>query len=299
VGTTNNALIIKYNSNLQVQWATRIDAPFIGLTTSASQSIITTDSLNNIYVSGRYTNASNVPLTINSYRELNTSVSPPTVEVSIFGQLSIPSGAAPNESVYLVKYNSNGIVQWATSILNTNRGSNTLTRPIIVDSQNNVYISGSYEGTGTFPNEIITINNYSSVNPGSPPTIDVSTYATLANSDTSDSFLIKYSQTPILQEIPLPVNNQSNPYLPPFDTYYAMKNPSANCRICPDQNQKHYVKECNTRFPNANNGVNAVFNPSNNVTTLDPVTKTFVTSTQYINGIQVLQPTEEGCILEQ
>jgi hypothetical protein len=57
----------------------------------------------------------------------------------------------------------------------------------------------------------------------------------------------------------LPINNQSNPYLPPFDTYYRFKNPIAQCTApIPDQNQKHFVKQCHTRFPNANNGVNVL-----------------------------------------
>ena len=97
----------------------------------------------------------------------------------------------------------------------------------------------------------------------------------------------------------LPVNNQSNPYLPPFDTYYRFKNADAQCKNCPDQNQKHFVKVCHSRFPNANNGENAVFDPSNNVTTLDPVTKQFRTTTLYSNGVQVLQPTMDGCVLQQ
>ena len=55
------------------------------------------------------------------------------------------------------------------------------------------------------------------------------------------------------------INNQSNPYLPPFDTYYRFKNPIAQCTApIPDQNQKHFVKQCHTRFPNANNGVNVL-----------------------------------------
>jgi len=57
----------------------------------------------------------------------------------------------------------------------------------------------------------------------------------------------------------VPVNNQSNPYLPPFDTYYRFKNPIAQCgKPIQDQNQKHFVKQCHTRFPNANNGVNVL-----------------------------------------
>lgn len=56
-------------------------------------------------------------------------------------------------------------------------------------------------------------------------------------------------------DTPFPINNQSNPYLPPFDTYYRFKNPLGQCNNMPDQNQKHFVKECHTRFPDANNGV--------------------------------------------
>lgn len=40
------------------------------------------------------------------------------------------------------------------------------------------------------------------------------------------------------------INNQdSNPYLPPFDTYYQFKN-KLNTLPMPDQNQKHFVKKC-------------------------------------------------------
>jgi hypothetical protein len=93
---------------------------------------------------------------------------------------------------------------------------------------------------------------------------------------------------------PLPVNNQSNPYLPAFDTYYAMKNPSALCKYpIQDQNQQHFVKQCHSRFPNANNGVNAVFNPSDNVTRMNPDTKQFYT-------YPTTNPdTCDGCILQQ
>jgi hypothetical protein len=42
----------------------------------------------------------------------------------------------------------------------------------------------------------------------------------------------------------VPVNNNLNPYLPQFDTYYAMKHPECNFRV-QDQNQKHFVKKCN------------------------------------------------------
>ncbi len=73
-----------------------------------------------------------------------------------------------------------------------------------------------------------------------------------------------------------------------------MKNPSAMCKYpIQDQNQKHFVKQCHSRFPNDNNGVNAVFNPCDNVTRMDPDTKQFYT-------YPTTNPdTCDGCILEQ
>lgn len=97
----------------------------------------------------------------------------------------------------------------------------------------------------------------------------------------------------------LATNNQSNPYLPPFDTYYRFKNPSAQCKNCPDQNQKYFVKECHTRFPNANNGENVVFDITTNTTYLDPITKKFETWPYFVEGTTTqIPPTSDGCILQ-
>lgn len=90
----------------------------------------------------------------------------------------------------------------------------------------------------------------------------------------------------------LAINNQSNPYLPPFDTYYRFKNRECNFPV-QDQNEKHFVKQCHTRFPNANNGVNVVFDPNDSTTILDPITKKFITTPN------APPPTDDGCILQQ
>ena len=98
----------------------------------------------------------------------------------------------------------------------------------------------------------------------------------------------------------LPVNNQSNPYLPPFDTYYRFKNPSAlNTGPIPDQNQKHFVKECHTRFPNANNGENVLANPCDNTLYLNPITQAFETNPYFARGTTnvPIPPTCDGCVL--
>lgn len=49
----------------------------------------------------------------------------------------------------------------------------------------------------------------------------------------------------------LTTNNQSNPYLPPFDTYYRFKNKMITQPV-PDQNRKHFVKQCHSRFLDRN-----------------------------------------------
>ena len=93
----------------------------------------------------------------------------------------------------------------------------------------------------------------------------------------------------------LPINNQSNPYLPPFDTYYAMKNPNCNFPT-PDQNQKHFVKQCHTRFPDANNGVNVLCTDCTTPPYLNNgiiITAPYSTSTG-----QYIPPTCDGCIIE-
>ena len=98
-----------------------------------------------------------------------------------------------------------------------------------------------------------------------------------------------------------PINNQSNPYLPAFDTYYKFKNPSAlNTGPVPDQNQKHFVKECHTRFPNANNGVNVVAKPCDNTMYLNPITQAFETKPYFVEGTTNTQipPTCDGCVLQ-
>jgi hypothetical protein len=101
----------------------------------------------------------------------------------------------------------------------------------------------------------------------------------------------------------VPINNNLNPYLPPFDTYYSMKNPQCNFPV-QDQNQKHFVKECHSRFPNANNGENAVSKPCDNTLYLDPITKQFVTKPYFTENntsgqVNVIPPTCDGCVLEQ
>lgn len=56
-------------------------------------------------------------------------------------------------------------------------------------------------------------------------------------------------------------NNNTNPYLPSFDTFYKYKNPPVPSQ---DQNLKHFVMKCHSRFPNAKNGASLCTDCNNN-----------------------------------
>jgi hypothetical protein len=93
----------------------------------------------------------------------------------------------------------------------------------------------------------------------------------------------------------IPINNQSNPYLPAFDTYYSMKNPACQFPM-PDQNQKHFVKQCHTRFPDANNGVNVL---CTDCTTPPYLNNGIIITAPYSTPTgQYIPPTCDGCIIE-
>ena len=110
--------------------------------------------------------------------------------------------------------------------------------------------------------------------------------------------IVPGNSTSTINTYNIPINNQSNPYLPAFDTYYSMKNPACQFPM-PDQNQKHFVKQCHTRFPDANNGVNVLCTDCttppylyNGSTITAPYYTTYSTLKVYI------PPTCDGCILE-
>lgn len=85
---------------------------------------VTTDSNNNVYVTG-YFYAPTIYFTAND---------------------SIKKTEGSSSDVFLVKYSSNGDFQWAKS----GAGTYSLAKSVTCDSQNNVIISGSYNGMITF-----------------------------------------------------------------------------------------------------------------------------------------------------
>jgi len=117
---STDAFIAKYNSNGECQWATRIGGTGIDTTTTTLL-----DSANNIYIYGRCGSSSLIFY---------------NADTSQFKTL-------PFGSLFLAKYNTNGMCQWATRIGTTSRSVN-----MILDSANNVYISAYYTASVTFYN---------------------------------------------------------------------------------------------------------------------------------------------------
>lgn len=145
----NDVFVVKYDGSGLVQWAARIAGSGEDIGTD-----IVTDSSGNIYVTGYYASS---PVTI--YNANNTT----------FGTLV---NTALRDG-FIVKYNTNGIVQWTTRI----GGSSTeYVNGISVDSSGNIYAIGFY-GAGTIYNA------------------DGTTFGTLANSGGGDVFVVKYNSS--------------------------------------------------------------------------------------------------------
>jgi hypothetical protein len=162
-----DAFIAKYNSSGQVLWATNV-----GGAGSDSGFGISTDSLNNIYVTGNY--ASN-PVIFNSY----STISSGAIVVSSFGTLST-SGLI---DAFVAKYNSSGQVLWATNVGGAGSDSGF---GISTDSLNNIYVTGQYSTTS------VIFNSYSTISSGA---IVVSSFGTLSTSGGNDAFVAKYNSS--------------------------------------------------------------------------------------------------------
>ena len=129
----------------------------IGGTGSDTGNGISVDVSGNVYVTGHYLSS---PVTIYN------------ADTTTFGTLA-NSGA---DDAYIVKYNTSGTAQWATHIGGT---SSDLGHAISVDVSGNVYVTGSYLSSP------LTIYNAGG-----------STFGTLANSGSTDAFIVKYASLP-------------------------------------------------------------------------------------------------------
>jgi len=153
---TVGLFVAKYNLSGTPQWAQRILGSTVYPTTSR------VDSSGNLYVSGYYID--------NTFTIYNTTG-------STFTQLT----AQGNRDVFIVKYNTSGTPQWVRKI-----ASSSLEHPVTLqlDSLNNLYVVGFYQGSLTMYN-----------------TDNSSIFATLTNAGSNDIFIAKYNSSGVPQWI--------------------------------------------------------------------------------------------------
>ena len=147
-GGTNDAFIVKYNTSGLAQWSTTIR----GITDDRGFAI-RTDSTG-VYVTGQYTSSEVVTL--------NNGITLPV--------------SAGGTDAFIVKYNTSGLAQWATTVAGT---GNDRGLGIATDSTG-VYVSGSYISSG-----VVTLNNGITL----PP----------SNAGLIDAFIVKYNTSGLAQ----------------------------------------------------------------------------------------------------
>ena len=156
-GTTlpNSAFVVKYNSNGFVEWVARIVGTGYG---------ITTDSSGNVYVTGQST-AGGAVTAFNS-------------DGTAFG--TTLSNAGSND-VFIVKYNSDGFVQWVARVAST---AQDIGYGIVTDSGGNVYVTGQ----GGADVSLTAFNS------------DGTAFGTTVSSaGSNDAFLVKYDTNGVVQ----------------------------------------------------------------------------------------------------
>ena len=156
-GQSGDVFLVKYNTGGFLQWATRLGGSVVD--TYVDNGILL-DSNRNIYMTGYYASS---PLNI--YNQDNS-----TNVVS-----SLPNSGS--NDTFLVKYNMDGFLQWATHIGGT---ANDLPVGLQLDSSSNIYLSGSYTS-----NSLQIYNQDNSTN----------WVKTLPSDTSGNTFLVKYDTT--------------------------------------------------------------------------------------------------------
>ena len=193
VGSNRNLYVVKYDPQGTVLWARRAGDAGPGSGYSATSLSVTTDALGDVYVVGDYTgritfgsttlvstgfginafvakySANGTPLWAQTVSG-NQGADNYTVAVDgagnvlvggsyygtiSFGTLSLTSLSPMDGDVFLAKYNSQGVIQWARSI---GGSSDDYVSSVCSDTQGNVYISGSFASYATFGTQSVVSN---------------------------------------------------------------------------------------------------------------------------------------------
>ena len=122
--TATSAFILKYDPNGIVQWGVRIS---VSLFTEVTLAL---DSSGNIFIGTGY-----------------RATTPTFFSTDGVTSITLPAGVGSNESCF-GKYNSSGIIQWASRISGSTGNQNEIITAIAVDPDGNLYVN-SYNGSST------------------------------------------------------------------------------------------------------------------------------------------------------
>ncbi len=163
-----DAYFVKYDNFGKAIWATNIS----GTIADVQGLGIACDLLGNIYATGMYIST----IKLNNYEGVTNG----NIITSTIGTLS---SVSDNYDSFVIKYNPNGKIMWATSI---NGGDVEIGTKVSADANGNVY------ATGYFTNSAM-INNYVATGDGH---VLLSPFGTLQSSrggNGSDAYIVKYN----------------------------------------------------------------------------------------------------------
>ena len=165
-GANYDSFVIKYNPGGAVMWATTLS----GVDTEIG-SKVSADADGNVYATGYFTHAAQV----NSYNGIIGGAP----SMSSFGTLG---GDGNGSDAYIVKYNTDGGVLWATTIGKAGFDKGT---GIATDYFGNIYATGNFTGS-------ISINDFSTVSSGQ---ILTSSFGVLSGKGQQDTYIVRYNST--------------------------------------------------------------------------------------------------------
>ena len=162
--TGTNVYLIKYTPGGTAEWALNLEG---------NGETVAVDSDGNVYVSG-------------SYNSSSTNVDVPSTDGNpLIGKL-VPTTRV---ATFLIKYDNAGVAQWATHLDGTDSyNGDDIGRNLAIDSDSNVYLTGSYNGYFGF-------NAYSYANSAD----DTSPNLQLPIANNNSAFLVKYNSSGTVQ----------------------------------------------------------------------------------------------------
>jgi hypothetical protein len=179
VPTNSGAVfLVKYDTNGQAQWATKLDS----VSAYDEGLSIAVDSAANVYITGYY-GSQTVLGDLVVYTVINTAT---PINITSYGTLANTLGSG--QAAFVAKYNTDGVTQWATSILTNATDATVQGNGVAVDSNGNVYVIGTYSRTAATA-YIVTFNSFQS----QAPIINVVSYGTINSSNNlGNIFIVKY-----------------------------------------------------------------------------------------------------------